>query len=83
MLGLQVLAAATGGPSASYQPGGAGGMTINEGFTPLKASARKCGWLGQAPFAAHDVCNPDDLELAPAGEDYEFVVLLPSKLEND
>lgn len=80
--GLPLLAAATtGGPSASYQPGNAGGMTVDELFAPLRATARKCGWLWQAPFALHDVRHLDDAALARAGEDYRSVVLSAPMLE--
>ena len=73
--GLPVLAATTtGGPSASYQPGSAAGMTIDELFAPLRATARRCDWLWQAPFALHDVRNLDDAALAQAGEDYRSAV---------
>lgn len=80
--GLPVLAATTtGGPSASYHPGGAGGMTIDGLFAPLRATARKCGWLWQAPFALHDVRNLDDAALARAGEDYRSIILSAPMLE--
>jgi putative NADPH-quinone reductase len=80
--GLPVLAATTtGGPSASYQPGGAGGMTIDELFAPLRATARKCSWLWQAPFALHDVRNLDDAAMARASEDYRSVILSAPMLE--
>jgi putative NADPH-quinone reductase len=80
--GLPLLAATTtGGPSASYQPGGPGGMTIDELFAPLRATARKCGWLWQAPFAVHDVRNLDDAALARAGDHYRSLVLSAPKLE--
>ncbi|WP_428392828.1 NAD(P)H-dependent oxidoreductase [Lichenicoccus sp.] len=71
--GLPVLAATTtGGPPASYQQGG---MRIDELFAPLKATARKCSWLWQAPFAVHDVRNLDDAALSRAGAAYQSVVL--------
>ena len=71
--GLPILAATTtGGPSASYEQGG---MTIGDLFAPLRATARKCGWLWQAPFAVHDVRNLDDAALSRAGEDYRYAVL--------
>ena len=71
--GLPVLAATTtGGPSASYEPLG---MTIDELFAPLRATARKCNWLWQAPFAVHDVGKLDDPALSRAGEGYRSVVL--------
>ena len=80
--GLPVLAAATtGGVSGSYQPGGATGMTMDELFAPLRATARKCGWLWQAPFALHDVRNLDDAALARAGEAYRSVILSAPMLE--
>ncbi|WP_428375008.1 NAD(P)H-dependent oxidoreductase [Lichenicoccus sp.] len=77
--GLPILAATTtGGPSASYQPSG---MTIDELFAPLKATARKCSWLWQAPLAVHDVRNLDDAALSRAGEDYKSVVLSAPMLQ--
>ena len=76
--GLPMLTATTtGGPSTSYQ---LDGMTIDELFAPLKATARKCSWLWQAPFAVHDVRKLDDAALSRAGEDYRFFVLSASKL---
>lgn len=80
--GLPILAATTtGGPSSSYEGSGADGMTIDELFAPLRATARKCGWLWQAPFALHDVRNLDDAALARAGNDYRSVVLSTPTLE--
>ncbi len=80
--GLPVLAATTtGGPSESYQPGNPAGMTINELFAPLRATALKCGWLWQVPFALHDVRNLDDAALAQAGEDYRSEILSAPMLE--
>lgn len=80
--GLPVLAATTtGGPAASYLPGGPTGMTIDELFAPLKATARKCGWLWQAPFALYDVRNLDDAALARAGDDYRSTILSVPMLE--
>ncbi|MGK6316746.1 NAD(P)H-dependent oxidoreductase [Neorhizobium sp. DT-125] len=79
--GLPVLAATTtGGPSASYRPGGPAG-TIDELFAPLRATARKCGWLWQPPFALHDVRTLDDAALTRAGEDYKSAVLSMPMLE--
>ena len=72
--GMPILAATTtGGPSASYEPGS--GMTIDELFAPLRATARKCGWLWRAPFALHDVRNLDDASLRRAGQDYRSMIL--------
>ncbi len=74
--GLPMLAATTtGGPSASYRPGSAAAATIEELFAPLRATARKCGWLWQAPFALHDVRSLDDAALRRAGEDYRSAIL--------
>ena len=77
--GLPILVATTtGGPSKSYQPGG---MTIDELFAPLRATAHKCSWLWQAPLAVHDVRNLDDAALSRAGEGYKSVVLSVPMLE--
>lgn len=80
--GLPLLAATTtGGPSASYQPGGPAGLTIDDLFAPLRATARRCGWLWQAPFALHDVRNLDDPALSRAGADFRSVILAAPVLE--
>ena len=80
--GLPVLAATTtGGPLASYQPRNSAMMTIDQLFAPLRATARKCGWLWQAPFALHDVRNLDDAALTRAGEDYRSEILSAPMLE--
>jgi putative NADPH-quinone reductase len=47
----------------------------------IRATARKCGWLWQAPFALHDVRNLNDAALARAGEDYRSVILSAPMLE--
>ena len=71
--GLPVLTATTtGGPAASYQPAG---MTLDDLFAPLRATARKCRWLWQPPFAVHDVRTLDDAALAQAGQRYRARVL--------
>ncbi len=73
---LAILAATTtGGPASSYHPDSPSGMTINDVFAPLRATARKCNWLWQAPFALHDVRNSDEAAFARAAEDYRCVVL--------
>ncbi|WP_224404748.1 NAD(P)H-dependent oxidoreductase [Afifella sp. IM 167] len=69
--GLPILTAiTTGGPSANYRLEGATGNTVEGLLAPLIATARRCGWLWQAPFALHDVRNLDDAALAQAGEAY-------------
>lgn len=71
--GLPLLAATTtGGPPGSYQPDG---MTMDELFAPLRATARKCNWSWQAPFAVHNVRSLDDAALARAGQRYRARVL--------
>ena len=83
--GLPVFAATTtGGPPASYEPPGPAMMTIDELFAPLRATARKCGWLWQKPFAVHDVRNLDDAALAQAGERYRSLLLaLPTRADRN
>lgn len=74
--GLAILAATTtGGPRANYHTDTSSSMTINELFAPLRATARKCNWRWQAPFALHDVRNLDDVAFARAAEDYKSAVL--------
>ncbi len=73
--GLPLLAATTtGGPLASYRPGGTA-TTIDELFAPLRATARKCGWEWQMPFTVHDVRNLGDAALARAGKEYRAALL--------
>ena len=75
-VGLPVIAATTtGGPPASYALGDPAVTTIDALFAPLKATARRCGWSWQVPFAVHDVRNIDDAALAVAREDYRSLVL--------
>ena len=74
------VATTTGGPQASYQLGGTA-MPIDELFAPLKATARKCGWQWQRPFALHDVRNLDDASLIRAGKDYRTALLSTPLLE--
>lgn len=79
--GLPLLAATTtGGPLASYRPGGTA-MTINELFAPLRATARKCEWRWQAPFAVHDVRNLDDASLTQASQAYRHALTTMPMLE--
>ena len=79
-LGLPILAATTtGGPLASYRADDAGVMTIETLFAPLRATARKCGWSWQTPFALHDVRNLDEDCLSRAGDEYRsFIINAPS-----
>ncbi|MEH6719442.1 MAG: NAD(P)H-dependent oxidoreductase [Aurantimonas endophytica] len=73
--GLPLLVATTtGGPPASYRSDSLIGLSITELFAPLRATARRCGWLWQAPFAVHDVRNLDDAALARAARDYRSAV---------
>lgn len=79
--GLPVLAATTtGGPLASYDPGSILGTAIDTLFAPLKATARRCGWRWQVPFALHDVRNLDDAALAQAGKTYRSLIVSLSSL---
>ena len=79
--GLPLFAATTtGGPPASYGVGGTA-LTIEDLFAPLRATARKCGWRWQTPFAVHDVRNLDDASLERAGADYRAALLSTPVLE--
>lgn len=70
--GLPVMVATTtGGPADSYRQAG---MSVDELFAPLKATARKAGWEWHKPFAVHDVRALDDEGLKRAGEDYRLAV---------
>lgn len=74
--GLVILAATTlGGPEVNYQRDGANGMTVNDLFAPLRATAGRCNWRWQAPFALYDVRNLDDGALARAAVEYRDALL--------
>ena len=80
-VGLPLFAAtSTGGPLESYRPGGTA-MTIETLFSPLEATARKCRWRWQTPFAVHDVRNLDDDALAQAGDAYRVALVSLPVLE--
>ncbi|MFW2829560.1 NAD(P)H-dependent oxidoreductase [Sphingomonas sp. ID0503] len=71
--GLPVMAATTtGGPAASYRQTG---MSIEELFAPLKATARKARWEWQTPFALHDVRALDDEAMSAASQNFRSAVL--------
>ncbi|WP_157958542.1 NAD(P)H-dependent oxidoreductase [Salinicola sp. CPA57] len=75
MAGLPVIVATTtGGPFASYRPGGSA-ATIDALLAPLETTARRCGWQWRPPFAVHDVRNLDDADLARAAADYRAALL--------
>lgn len=79
--GLPFFAATTtGGPWDSYRPGGAA-MTVGALLTPLQATALKCRWAWQPPFAVHDVRNLDDAALTRAGEKYRTALSSMPALE--
>ena len=72
--GLPLLAATTtGGPLSSYCVGGSA-LPITELFAPLRATALKCHWRWQPPFAVHDVRNLDAAALEGAAGEYRTAV---------
>ena len=81
--GLPLLTATTtGGPLASYRPGGTA-MTVEELLAPLRTTARKCAWRWHRPFAVHDARKIDDASLAAAAHMYRSVLLTTPPLVRD
>lgn len=73
--GLALLAATTtGGPSGSYNSDSPFGMRIDGLFAPLRATAVKCKWRWQPPFALHDVRNLDKAAFEQAAATYKAAV---------
>ena len=78
--GLPLLVATTtGGPVASYEPGGTA-MPIEALLALIRATARKCAWEWQEPFALHDVRNLDGPALADAADKYRSILLSMPRL---
>ena len=70
---LQVVTS-TGGPDASYQPGGYNRFTMTELMRPIDATAHLCGMKLSEPFVVHGVHGIDDDTLAAYGEQYRALV---------
>ncbi|HLN76156.1 MAG TPA: NAD(P)H-dependent oxidoreductase [Nocardioidaceae bacterium] len=71
--GLQVVTS-TGGPDASYQPGGHNRFTMTELLRPIEATAHLCGMRLAAPLVVHGARTLDDATLAAYGERYRALV---------
>ena len=70
---LQVVTT-TGGPDASYQPGGFNRFTMTELMRPLDATAHLCGMSLAEPFVVHRVRVLDDVALASCGAHYRALL---------
>lgn len=62
------IATTTASEVESYQPDGRNGFTVHELFAPLRAMARRSGFVWETPFVAHDMRapTPDALALQAA-----------------
>ncbi len=70
---LQVVTT-TGGPDASYQPGGFNRFTMTELMRPLDATAHLCGMSLTEPFVVHGARVLDDDALASWGARYRALL---------
>ncbi len=70
---LQVVTS-TGGPDASYQPGGYNRFTMADLLRPIDATAHLCGMTFGAPLVVHGARTLDDETLAAHGEQYRALV---------
>ena len=70
---LQVVTT-TGGPGASYQPGGYNRFTMSELMRPIDATAHLCGLVLAEPFVVHGVHHLDDAVLAEYGARYRALL---------
>ena len=70
---LQVVTS-TGGPDASYQPGGYNRFTMAELMRPIDATAHLCGLTLAEPLVVHGARTIDDETLAAYGEQYRTLL---------
>ncbi|GAA2141374.1 NAD(P)H-dependent oxidoreductase [Nocardioides koreensis] len=70
---LQVVTS-TGGPDASYQPGGYNRFTMVELMRPLDATAHLCGMTLAEPLVVHGARTLDDATLASYAERYRSLL---------
>ena len=71
LAGKPLMVAATAGntPSA-YAPNGANRFTMDEIFTPLKATAHRCGLVWHSPYIVFSADKLNEAELKEAAEGY-------------
>lgn len=60
---VRVVTTLSGEPEA-YQSDGRVGLTVEELLHPLRATARRCGWVWEAPFFINDMRDPSPEQLA-------------------
>jgi putative NADPH-quinone reductase len=70
---LQVVTS-TGGPDASYQPGGYNRFTMTDLLRPVDATAHLCGMTLAAPLVVHGARTIDDAGLASVGARYRTLL---------
>ncbi|MFB8342858.1 NAD(P)H-dependent oxidoreductase [Brucella cytisi] len=69
--GTPLMVAGTAGNSAeAYQPGGANMFAIADMFTPLRATANRCGLIWTEPFVVYRADKLSAGEIENAGENY-------------
>lgn len=69
--GTPLMVAGTAGNSAeAYQPGGANMFAIADMFTPLRATANRCGLIWTEPFVVYRADKLSASEIENAGENY-------------
>ncbi len=89
LAGTPLMVAATAGniPGA-YGPGGANRFTIEEIFTPLRATSHRCGLPWHEPYVVFTADKLNDAGLVEAAEGYEnairsFIAATPSTSEQE
>jgi glutathione-regulated potassium-efflux system ancillary protein KefG len=70
---LQVVTS-TGGPDASYQPGGYNRFTMTDLLRPVDATAHLCGMTLADPFVVHGARTVDDTALASYAARYRALL---------
>ena len=70
---LQVVTS-TGGPDASYEPGGYNRFTMTDLLRPIDATAHLCGMTLAEPLVVHGARTVDDAALASYGVRYRALL---------
>ncbi|KEO54641.1 NAD(P)H-dependent oxidoreductase [Thioclava indica] len=83
-----MIAATAGNIPGAYGPGGANHFTIEEIFTPLRATAHRCGLPWHEPYVVFTADKLDEASLVAAAEGYAnaietFIAATPSASEHE
>ncbi len=65
-----MIAATAGNTAEAYRPGGANMFAIADIFTPLRATANRCGLIWTTPFVLYSADKLSAGEIETAGENY-------------